>query len=97
LFKGQLKNLHEAVLVSFKAEILASLKVKGYNFEDVINKASVGVEARFSEGAREAVITEGEATWQWEEELQLLQKKIPSVAEQLRKDETKVCNSRSDE
>jgi len=44
---------------------------------------------RFGDRAREAVVTEGDATWQWEEELRLLQEEIQSVADQLRKDETK--------
>ena len=101
MFVGQLKNLHKAVLVSFKAEIVVGLKVEGYNFADVVSKARVDAEARFSDRAREAVVTEGDATWQWEEELRLLQEEIRSVADQLRKDETKkmvntieVCNTR---
>ena len=94
---GQLKNLREAVLVSFKEDI-ASLKVKGSELEDAISKARVDAKAHFSDGAEEAVVTKGDATWQWEEELQLLQEKIQSVAaDQLRKDKNKVCNSRSNE
>ena len=69
---GQLKNLREAVLVSFKA----SLKVKGSKSEDAISKARVDAEARFSDGAQEAVVTKGDPTWQWEGELRLLQEKI---------------------
>jgi hypothetical protein len=91
LFVGQLKNLREAVLVSFKAGILASLKVRGYNFEDVVRKARVDAEALFCDGAREAVVTKGGTVWQWEEQLRLLQEKILSVMDQLRKDE--VCNT----
>ncbi|KAH9987006.1 RHD3/Sey1 [Russula compacta] len=89
LFLGQLKNLHKAVLVSFKAETVAGLKAEGYNFADVVRKARTGAEARFSDGAREAVVAEGDAAWQWEEELRLLQDEIRSIADQLRKDETK--------
>ncbi|KAI9457897.1 protein SEY1 [Russula earlei] len=89
LFLGQLKNLHKAALVSFKAETVAGLKVEGYNFADVVIKARAGAEGRFSDGAREAVVAEGDAMWQWEEELRLLQDEIRSVADQLRKDETK--------
>jgi hypothetical protein len=92
---GQLKNLRDAVLVSFNVEILASLKVRSYNFEDVVRKARVDAEARFSDGAREAVVTKGGTIWQWEEELRLLQEKILSVTDQLRKDE--VCNTWSNE
>ncbi|KAH9993622.1 RHD3/Sey1 [Russula vinacea] len=73
LFLGQLKYLHKAVLVSFKAATVAGHKV----------------EARFSDGAKEAIVTEGDASWQWEEELRMLRDEIQSVADQLRKDETK--------
>jgi hypothetical protein len=89
LFLGQLKNLHKAVLVSFKAETVAGLKVDGYNFADVVSEARAGAETRFSDGARESVVVEGDAVWQWEEELRLLRDEIQSVADQLRKDETK--------
>jgi hypothetical protein len=75
--------------VSFKEEIVAGLKVDGYNFADVVKKARAGAEMRFSDGAREAVVVEGDAAWQWEEELRLLRDEIRSVADQLRKDETK--------
>jgi hypothetical protein len=44
------------VLVSFKAEIVAGLKVEGYNFADVVKNACAGAEARFSDGAQEAVV-----------------------------------------
>ncbi|KAH9957358.1 RHD3/Sey1 [Russula dissimulans] len=89
LFLGQLKNLHKAALVSFKADTVASLKVEGYNFADVVTKARAGAERPFSDGAREAVVVEGDSTWQWEEEFRMLQDEIQSVADQLRKDETK--------
>ena len=89
LFLGQLKNLHKSALVSFKAEIVTGLKVDGYNFADVVTKARAGAEALFCDGAREAVVVEEDTTWQWEEELRLLRDEIRSVADQLRKDETK--------
>lgn len=89
LFLGQLKNLHKVALVSFKAATVAGLKVEGYNFADVVGKARADAEARFRDGAQEAVVTEGDASWQWEEELRLLRDEIQSVADQLRKDETK--------
>ncbi|KAH9971137.1 root hair defective 3 GTP-binding protein [Lactifluus volemus] len=89
LFLGQLKNLHKAALVSFKAEIVAGLNVEGYNFADVVSKARAGAEALFSKGSREAVVTEGDPTWQWEEEFRMLREEIQAVANQLRKDETK--------
>lgn len=89
LFLGQLKNLHKVALVSFKAATVAGLKVEGYNFADVVGKARADAEAHFADGAQEAVVAEGDASWQWEEELRLLRDEIQSVADQLRKDETK--------
>ena len=86
---GQLKNLHKAALVSFKAATVAGLKVEGYNFADVVGKARADAEARFSDGAQEIVVTKGDALWEWEEELRLLRDEIQAVADQLRKDETK--------
>ena len=89
LFVGQLKNLHKVALVSFKSEVVAGLKVDGYNFVDVVGKARATAEARFGDGAREAVVTEGDATWEWEEERRLLREEVRTVADLLRKDETK--------
>lgn len=86
---GQLKNLHKVALVSFKAEVVAGLKVDGYNFAEVVGKARAAAGALFSDGAREAVVTEGDTTWQWEEELRLLREEVRTVADLLRKDETK--------
>ena len=89
LFLGQLKNLHKVALVSFKAATVAGLKVEGYYFASVVRKARANAEGRFSDGAQEAVVAEGDASWQWEEELRLLRDQIQSVADQLRKDEAK--------
>jgi protein SEY1 len=87
LFLGKLKNIHRAVLVSFKVETVASLKVDVSNFADAISKAragGAGAATRFSGDAREAVVVEGDAAWQWEEELRLLRDEIQSVADRLR-------------
>ncbi|THU96755.1 root hair defective 3 GTP-binding protein [Dendrothele bispora CBS 962.96] len=92
LFFGQLKNLHKSCLIAFKQEILNGLKGDDYNFADVVNKANTECEARFTEGAREAVVDdspEGKALWAWEDELVLLKEEVRSVADQCRKDETK--------
>ena len=102
LFVGQLKNLHKVALASFKAQVVMGLKSDGYNFADVVSEARAAALARFSDRAQEAVVTEGDATWQWEEELRLLQEEVQSVADLLRKDETKkminaieVCDDRA--
>jgi hypothetical protein len=46
--------------------------------------APAGAETRFSYGAREAVVVEGDIASHWEEELRLLRDEIQSVADQLR-------------
>jgi len=89
LFLGQLKNLRQASLVSFQAETIAGLEADDYNFADVVGRARVCAEARFVDGAREAVVVEGAATWQWKEEFRLLRDEIWSITSQLRRDESK--------
>jgi len=87
LFQGQLKNLHKACLVAFKEEIQEGLRGEGYDFASVVRKARQQCEDRFTEGASEALLEETE--WSWDDEFDLLQGEIKSVADQLRKDETK--------
>ncbi|EIM81307.1 protein SEY1 [Stereum hirsutum FP-91666 SS1] len=89
LFVGQLKNLHKSCLVAYKKEIMEGLRRENYNFADVVGKARGQCEANFTQGAKEAVVSEEEATWNWEEELGLLKEEVRNVADQLRKDETK--------
>ncbi|KAH9959029.1 RHD3/Sey1, partial [Lactifluus volemus] len=88
LFLRQLRNTQSDVLASFKAEIDRGLSIAGYNFVDASKRQASAV-ARFIGGAREAVITEGDPTWQWESELQVLQKDIQAIIDQLRKDRKK--------
>ena len=102
LFLGQLKNLRQAALVSFQAETIAGLEADDHNFADVVGCARACAEARFVDGAREAVVVDGAAAWQWEEEFRLLRDEIWSITSQLRRDETKklveaieVCNEQS--
>ncbi|KAH9971140.1 root hair defective 3 GTP-binding protein-domain-containing protein [Lactifluus volemus] len=87
-FLRQIQNIRNDVLVSFKAEIDMGLNIAGYNFAD-FNGPRANAVARFIEGAREAVITEGDPTWQWADELQLLQKNIQAVIDQLCEDRRK--------
>ncbi|KAI0730269.1 root hair defective 3 GTP-binding protein [Fomitopsis betulina] len=87
LFLGQLKNLHKASLVKFKDEMLQGMRGEGYNFALVVNAARGRCEKRFIDGAKEALV-EG-TDWTYEEEYELLQQEIRSVANQCRKDETK--------
>ena len=89
LFLGQLKNLRQAAFVSFKAETIAGLEADDYNFADVVGRARACAERRFVDGARETVVVDGAAAWQWEEEFRLLRDEIWSITVQLRRDETK--------
>lgn len=68
---------------------MEGLRRENYNFADVVGKARGQCEANFTQGAKEAVVSEEEATWNWEEELGLLKEEVRNVADQLRKDETK--------
>jgi Root hair defective 3 GTP-binding protein (RHD3) len=88
-FFRQIQNIHNDVLVSFKAEIDMGLNIAGYNFAD-FNGPCENAVARFIDEAREAVITEGDPTWQWADELQLLKKDIQAVIDQLCEDRRKV-------
>ena len=88
LFLGQLKNLHKSCLTAFKADLLSGLKGPEYDFAEVVLKARVKCERRFTEGAKEAVV-EDSGGWAWEEELELLKEEVGSVADMCRKDETK--------
>ncbi|KAJ3854447.1 RHD3/Sey1 [Lentinula lateritia] len=92
LFLGQLKNLHKACLGAFKKDVLEGMKGEEYNFADVVSKAKVKCDNRFTTGAKESVVDdseEGKTEWNWEEELELLREEVQSVADQCRKDETK--------
>ncbi|VDB95922.1 unnamed protein product [Peniophora sp. CBMAI 1063] len=89
LFLGQLKNLHKAALTGLKTDIQVGLKAADYNFATVLSGARESAEQLFVEGAKEAVVVEGDAAWAWEDELELLRQEIRAVGDQLRKDETK--------
>ncbi|TCD65089.1 Protein sey1 [Steccherinum ochraceum] len=87
LFHGQLKNLAKQSLVTFKKELLDSLKGDGYDFAEIVGTARKGCEQRFLEGAKEALV-EG-TDWSYDEDLTLLSEEVQLVADQCRKDETK--------
>ncbi|KJA27867.1 hypothetical protein HYPSUDRAFT_35037 [Hypholoma sublateritium FD-334 SS-4] len=87
LFFGQLKNLHKSCLVAFKQEMLEGMRGEEYNFADVVTKARERCEGRFTAGAEEAILENTD--WSWEEEVQLLEEEVSTVADQCRKDETK--------
>ncbi|KAF8893469.1 root hair defective 3 GTP-binding protein-domain-containing protein [Infundibulicybe gibba] len=80
-------NLHKTCLFTFKQEMLDGLRGQDCNFAEVVKKAREDCEGKFTEVAKEALV-EG-TTWNWEEELLLLQEEVKSVADQCRRDETK--------
>lgn len=67
--------------------MLDGMRGEEYSFADVVLKARQQCEGRFTAGAEEAMIEDTD--WSWEEELQLLEEEVSSVADQCRKDETK--------
>ncbi|KAF9478797.1 protein SEY1 [Pholiota conissans] len=87
LFVGQLKNLHKACLAAFKQEMLDGMRGEEYNFAEVVATARERCEGRFTAGAEEAILDDTD--WSWEDELQLLEEEVSTVADQCRKDETK--------
>ena len=72
-----------------KTDIQTGLKAADYNFATVLSGARESAEKLFTNGAKEAVVVEGDAAWAWEDELELLRQEIRAVGDQLRKDETK--------
>lgn len=87
LFLGQLKNLHKLCLVTFKKELLDSLKGDSYNFANVVFIAEERSIRTFSDGATEVHIEDTD--WTWEDDLMSLKEDVKAVADQCRKDETK--------
>ena len=85
LFLGQLRNLHQSALAYLEAEIDDSVKIAGFNFADIRKDRARAVDL-FIDGAREAVVIEGDPRWKWEEKLNLLQQESRVVADQFRKD-----------
>ncbi|KAH9971142.1 RHD3/Sey1 [Lactifluus volemus] len=85
LFLGQLRNLHQSALAFMKAEIDDNFNIAGFNFANIRKIRACAVDL-FINGAREAVVIEGDPTWKWEEQLNLLQKESRAVADQFRKD-----------
>ncbi|KAH9959735.1 RHD3/Sey1 [Lactifluus volemus] len=85
LFLGQLRNLHQSALAFMKAEIDDDFNIAGFNFANIRKIRARAVDL-FIDGAREAVVIEGDPTWKWEEQLNLLQKESRAVADQFRKD-----------
>ncbi|KAF8886909.1 RHD3/Sey1 [Infundibulicybe gibba] len=91
LFRGQLKNLHMACLLTFKQMIFDGLRGQDFNFSKVVTSAMKECDGKFTIGAREALV-EG-ILWGWGEEELLLREGMKNAVDQCRRDETeKIVN-----
>jgi len=73
--------------------MLDSLCGEEYSFVDIVDKARMRSKGIFTDGAKEAMIEEDAAKWNWEQELGSLEGEIGVVEDQLRKNEMrKVLN-----
>ncbi|GAA6060069.1 hypothetical protein JCM10212_003030 [Sporobolomyces blumeae] len=89
LFLSQLKNVHKRALRQYRVSIEHSLKQDGYDFAQVVQKARAKAEAEFDDEARKVELRETESGWSSTEQRALLEEDLESVAELLRKEETR--------
>lgn len=87
LFATQLKSLHKGVLRAFRVEVEDALRGDGYDFARVVRDARTRAEGTFEEEAARVVLEE--SGWSAEEERVALGEDMDSVAELLRKEETR--------
>ncbi|GAA5869671.1 hypothetical protein JCM8547_005102 [Rhodosporidiobolus lusitaniae] len=87
LFLSHLKNLHKLVLRQFRQSVETALQTDGYDFARVVGEAREEAEGRFREESGKVVLSE--SGWSTEEQEGMLREDIESVAELLRKEETR--------
>ncbi|GAA5942097.1 hypothetical protein JCM3775_007400 [Rhodotorula graminis] len=87
LFATQLKSAHKGLLRAYRVEIEDALKGDGYDFARVVAEARARAERTFEEEAKR--VTLEESGWSAEEERAALGEDMDSVAELLRKEETR--------
>ncbi|TNY22692.1 RHD3/Sey1 [Rhodotorula diobovata] len=87
LFATQLKSLHKGTLRAFRVEVEDALRGDGYDFARVVRDARTRAEGTFEEEAARVVLEE--SGWSAEEERVALGEDMDSVAELLRKEETR--------
>ncbi|CEQ40273.1 SPOSA6832_01887 [Sporobolomyces salmonicolor] len=87
LFLSHLKNLHKLVLRTFRQSIEHALRTEGYDFARVVQGAREKAEGTFEKEAREVELKE--SGWSASEQRGLLEEDMDSVAELLRKEETR--------
>jgi hypothetical protein len=71
----------------FEKELLDGLRGKEYSFVEVVGKARMRSKDIFTDGAKEAMVEEDAAKWNWEQELGSLEEEIGVVEDQRKKDE----------
>ncbi|GAA5963085.1 hypothetical protein JCM3765_001764 [Sporobolomyces pararoseus] len=86
-YQTQLKNLHKLLLRNFRISIETSLKRPGYDFAKVVSKAKRDAEEQFKEQSKEVELEQ--SGWSVEEQENLFKEDLESVAELLRKEETR--------
>jgi protein SEY1 len=80
-------------LVMFEKEMLDGLCGEEYSFMDIVVKARMRCKGTFTDGAKEAMVEEDAAKWNWEQQLWSLEEEIGVVEDQRRNDEMrKVLN-----
>ncbi|GAA5886919.1 hypothetical protein JCM5296_005191 [Sporobolomyces johnsonii] len=87
LFLSHLKNLHKLVLRTFRQSIEQALRTEGYDFARVVQGAREEAERTFDKEARQVELEE--SGWSASEQRGLLEEDMDSVAELLRKEETR--------
>ncbi|GAA5980721.1 hypothetical protein JCM5350_006364 [Sporobolomyces pararoseus] len=86
-FQTQLKNLHKNLLRTFRISIETSLKREGYDFAKVVSQSRESVEKEFRRLGKEVELEN--SGWNIEEQESLFKEDLESVAELLRKEETR--------
>ena len=103
LYLGQLKNLHKTVAAQYAKDLTTGLKEPGYDFGNVVAKATTKAREAFAAGAggewrngpdgraltRLAESKVDGTDWTDEQELLALEEDLKIIADRLRADETK--------
>ncbi|GAA5928590.1 dynamin-like GTPase SEY1 [Sporobolomyces koalae] len=87
LYQTQLKHLHKSILRTYRVSIETALKQEGYDFARVVDEAKRVALEQFDSEAQELELEE--SGWKRDEQGTLLREDLESVAELLRKEETR--------
>ena len=86
-FQTQLKNLHKSLLRQYRVSIENAIKQEGYDFAQVVRQAKDDAEKEFKLESDKIELEE--SGWSREEQETLFKEDLESVAELLRKEETR--------